>query len=164
MRKSLITAAAFALVAMPALAQGPGSPTMPGNPPTTAGAPVATPRAPKPNPLAQDDLSRVTGTAVYGADGKKLGSVETVLMNPQSKEVDRLVVKAGGVLGVGGRDVAIPVDQFSWDISNEGFKLAKTTDELKSMPEWQSASSSARSSYGSAGSTSTTATGSGTVR
>jgi sporulation protein YlmC with PRC-barrel domain len=104
-----------------------------------------------PNPLTQEDVSRVKGSNVYGTDDKRLGSVDTVLMDPQSKTIDRLVVKAGGVLGVGGRDVAIPVDQFTWDRDKEGFRLSKTVDELKSMPEWQTANSGAGSSYGGAG-------------
>jgi sporulation protein YlmC with PRC-barrel domain len=140
MRKSFMMAAAMALVAVPALAQTPASPAVPatpGNSPTVGGAPTVAPRAAKINPLTQADLSQVKGTDVYGADGKKLGSVDTVLMNPQSKEVDRLVVKAGGVLGVGGRDVAVPLDQFTWDGGKEGFRLSQTEDQLKSMPEWQ---------------------------
>ena len=35
-------------------------------------------------------------------------------MDPDSKKIDRLVVKTGGVLGVGGHRFALPVDQFSW--------------------------------------------------
>jgi sporulation protein YlmC with PRC-barrel domain len=159
MRTSLITAAAIALVAMPVLAQGPGSSPMtpaPRNPSAMGGPPAAVPRPPMPNPLTQEDLSRVKGTDVYGTDDKKIGSINTVLMDPQSKTIDRLVVKAGGVLGVGGHDVAIPVDQFTWDRGKEGFKLSKTADELKAMPGWQAASSSASPSYGGTGSASPT--------
>jgi sporulation protein YlmC with PRC-barrel domain len=160
MRKSMIAAAAaLAVAALPALAQtsAPGS-----APRSPAGATTAAPRPPMPNPLTQEDLSRVKGTDVYGTDDKKIGSIDTVLMNPQSKSVDRLVVRAGGVLGVGGHNVAIPVDQFTWDMSHEGFKLTKTSDELKSMPEWKAASAGSSSSFGSSGATSSTGAGSGT--
>jgi len=146
MRTSLLaTTAALALLASPVLAQTGSPPT-----PRPGGPPVAAPRAPIPNPLTQEDVSKVSGTTVYGTDDKKIGSVDTVLMNPQSKSIDRLVVKSGGVLGVGGRDVALPVDQFKWDSTREAFRLAKTTDELKAMPEWHAASigSSAGSSAG----------------
>ena len=165
MRTSLFAAtAALALLAAPVLAQSPGAaPRAPGGAP--AGA-TAVPRAPMPNPLTQEDVSRIKGTDVYGTDDKKLGSIDTVLINPQSKTIDRLVVKAGGVLGVGGHDVAIPIDQFNWDTAKEGFKLAKTTDELKAMPEWKSASASiGRTSSGSSGmpsAPSSTGTGSAT--
>jgi sporulation protein YlmC with PRC-barrel domain len=161
MRTSLIVAAtAVSLAATPVFAQSPAARS---NAPT--GGPVtAAPRAPMPNPLTQEDVSRVKGSDVYGTDDKRLGSVGAVLMNPQSKAIDRLVVKSGGVLGVGGHDVAIPVDQFTWDTGREGFKLAKTADELKSMPEWKAASTGSSSSYGSAGSSTPTGAGSNTAR
>jgi sporulation protein YlmC with PRC-barrel domain len=93
-------------------------------------------RQPAPNPLAQQDISNIEGTSVYGSDGKKIGSVDRVLMDPQSKKIDRLVVNSGGVLGVGGHRVAIPVDQFSWDADKGAFKLPTTVTSLKAMPEW----------------------------
>lgn len=150
MRKSLLaTTAALALLASPVLAQT-GSSSAPAPRGGPGAAPMTAPRAPIPNPLTQEDVSKVSGTTVYGADDKKIGTINTVLMNPESKSIDRLVVKAGGVLGVGGHDVAVPVDQFKWDSTHEGFRLAKTADEMKAMPEWHAASigSSAGSSVG----------------
>ena len=88
------------------------------------------------NPLAQEDISKIDGTAVYGGDDGKIGHVSTVLMDPASKKLDRLVVTSGGVLGVGGHRVAIPVDQFSWDADRGVFKLGMTEAALKQMPEW----------------------------
>jgi hypothetical protein len=57
-------------------------------------------------------------------------------MDPQSKKIDKLVVNAGGVLGIGGHRVAIPLDQFSWDADRDGFKLNTTETALKDQPEW----------------------------
>ena len=111
----------------------------PGAGPTNATAP----RVHAQNPLTQEDVSKIKGTSVYGKDGKSLGSVDTVLMKPDSRTVDQLVVKSGGLLGVGGHDVALPLDQFSWDADKDGFTIAKSQDELKSMPEWKAPSSTA---------------------
>ncbi len=134
-RNLLIAASVLACLATPALAQ-----TTPRTTGTGTSPPRAAPQAaPKPDPLKQEDVSQIKGTAVYGSDGKKTGSISTVLMKPDSKTIDRLVVGAGGVLGVGARDVALPVDQFRWDASKGGFKVAKTEDELKKMPEWRAA-------------------------
>jgi sporulation protein YlmC with PRC-barrel domain len=88
------------------------------------------------NPLNQEDVSKLEGTTVYGSDDGKIGHVSTALMDPSSKKIDRLVVTAGGVLGVGGHRVAIPVEQFSWDAAKGAFKLNTTVAELKQMPEW----------------------------
>jgi hypothetical protein len=60
------------------------------------------------NPLSQEDVSKIEGTTVYGSDDGKIGHVSTALMDPSSKKIDRLVVTAGGVLGVGGHRVAMP--------------------------------------------------------
>lgn len=88
------------------------------------------------NPLTQEDVSKIDGTAVYGNDNSKIGHVSTALMDPSSKKIDRLLVTVGGVLGVGGHRVAIPIDQFSWDGNQDAFKLGTTVAELKQMPEW----------------------------
>ena len=136
MRTSLIAAvSALALLAGPALAQttSPGGAARPaGNPPAAVPAPK-----PMPDPLKQEDVSQIKGSAVYGSDDKKIGSVSTVLMKPDSKEIGRFVVTQGGVLGVGGRDVALPADDFKWDTAKGGFKIAKTEDQLKTMPAWK---------------------------
>jgi sporulation protein YlmC with PRC-barrel domain len=137
MRKlPIATVAALGLMVASASAQmtpATNQPRTPGTAPATA---AAAPRQPAPNPLAQEDISRIDGTAVYGNDDKKIGRVSTVLMDPQSKKVDKLVVNAGGMLGIGGHRVAIPVDQFTWDGDKDAFKLSTTETALKDQPEW----------------------------
>src|SRR5258708_24150004 len=144
MRSILIaTASAGMLMAAPALAQtAPSAPSRTPDPNASISLPAPIPKTPAPNPLKMEDVSKISGSAVYGADDSKIGSVSTVLMNPSSKTIDRFVVSAGGVLGVGGHKVALPVDQFTWDGDKGGFKVAKTTDDLKSMPEWQNQTAS----------------------
>lgn len=128
--------AALALMTGVATAQTAATQTSPQ--PTPPGA-TTTPAAPRPvaqNPLTQEDVANIDGTSVHGSDDKKIGSVSTVLMDPRSKKIDRLVVNSGGVLGVGGHRVAIPVDQFSWDAEKGAFKLQTTVADIKNMPEW----------------------------
>src|SRR5690242_10947297 len=69
---------------------------------TTTGAAQPAPaiRADRPDPLMAEDVSKVRGADVRGRDDKKIGDVETVLMKPDTKQVDRVVVDVGGVLGV----------------------------------------------------------------
>lgn len=140
MRSNLITTASvLILMAAPVLAQTapPSSTTRTPSPTTSTTAPPAAVKTPAPDPFKMEDVSKITGSAVYGSDGSKIGSVSTLLMKPESKTIDRLVVSEGGVLGVGSHKVALPIDQFSWDSDKDGFKVAKTADDLKSMPEWQ---------------------------
>jgi sporulation protein YlmC with PRC-barrel domain len=135
-RTSLMAAAAtLALLTAPALAQT----TSPGGArpsPGSLAAPAAAPSRPTPNPLMQSDVSQIKGSAVYGTDGKKIGTIATELMTPDSHKIDRLVVGAGGVLGVGAHDVSLPISDFHWDAQKGGFTLSRTEAELKSMPAW----------------------------
>jgi sporulation protein YlmC with PRC-barrel domain len=139
MRTKLLTAAsALMLMAAPVLAQTTPSPAPRSTPPAaTTTPPAAAVRTPTPDPLKMEDVSKINGTAVYGSDDSKIGSVSTVLMKPESKTIDRVVVNAGGVLGVGGHKVAVPISQLTWDSEKDAFKIAKTSDDLKAMPEWQ---------------------------
>jgi sporulation protein YlmC with PRC-barrel domain len=98
--------------------------------------PAAAQPAPKPDPLKAEDVSEITGNSVYGSDDNKLGSVSTVLMNPETKAVDRLVVSTGGVLGVGSHRVAVPISNVNWDADKGGFKISQTAEQLKAAPEW----------------------------
>jgi sporulation protein YlmC with PRC-barrel domain len=130
---SIAAASAVALLAVSAHAQSQspsGGATMPRS------EPPAAVKAPAPNPLKQEDVSKIEGATVLGTDGKKIGAVSRVLMKPDEKTIDRLVVHTGGVLGIGGRQVAMPVDDFRWDADAAAFKISKTADDLTSMAEW----------------------------
>ena len=112
---------------------GTGGPGM--TPPPSA---QSTPQPPRPvaDPLTGEDVSKIKGAAVYGNDNKQIGTISTVLMKPSSKTIDRLVVGQGGMLGMGTHYVAVPINAFTWDSQAAGFKLAKTAEDLKAMPEW----------------------------
>ena len=112
--------------------------------PSTTGAASAsatTITAQKPDQLL---VSNLKGVDVMGSDDKKVGDITTELMNPSSRTIDRLVVSVGGVLGVGGHHVALPVNDFQWDGQRGGFKIAKTADDLKAMTQWKEAAASNR--------------------
>jgi hypothetical protein len=49
------------------------------------------------------------------ATAKKIGDVSRVLMKPEDKKIDRLVVRAGGILGVGGHLAAVPIRRILLD-------------------------------------------------
>ena len=137
---ALVSVAAFAQTS-PSQAPAPAQPmgTMaPAHPMGTLPATrAAVPRPPEPNPLNQADVSKIIGTAVYGSDGKDIGDVSTVLMKPDTKKIDRLVVHAGGVLGIGGRYVALPLAQFSWNAQKGVLTISKTAKDIDKMAEWK---------------------------
>ncbi|MBI3706146.1 MAG: PRC-barrel domain-containing protein [Proteobacteria bacterium] len=131
---AIAIAGTLAMLAGPAIAQtSPPARTSPG----AAEPPAAVVVRPATNPLTLEDVSKIKGTSVYGSDDKKIGGVSTMLMEPSSKKIDRLVVSEGGILGMGSRLVALPLDQFSWDTDKGVFKITKTAEQLKAMPEWR---------------------------
>jgi len=150
-------AALLALGAGEAMAQssssGPGAaaPSRTTAPPSS-NAPSSSSSAPMKDPLSSEDISQIEGSSVVASDGASIGKVSTVLMDPASKKVDRLVVAEGGVLGVGAHKVALPVDSFHWDAQKHQFNIQKTADDLKAMPEWQQPQLAAAPSGGPSGS------------
>jgi hypothetical protein len=133
--RAITLASSLAVLAAPALAQS-STPVVPAPASPGASAPAKSSSA-SVNPLTVEDVSKLNGVAVYGSDNQKIGEISTALMNPETKTIDRLVVGEGGVLGVGARNVALPISAFSWDAQAGSFKIARTGDELKSMPEWR---------------------------
>jgi hypothetical protein len=131
---SLAMISAVAVISVPVAAQEASSTATPQS--TTAGGSTAPLAEQHLDPLKQADVSRISGTDVYGKGDTKIGSVSTELMNPESKRIDRLVLSTGGVLGVDKHDVVLGIDKFRWDAGKNGFKISSTADELKSMPEW----------------------------
>ena len=132
MRTIPIAVAALALLSGTAFAQTTlSSPSRPMSP--SPGATTMAPAKPAPtiNPLTQEDISNIEGQTVYGTDESKIGHISTVLMDPKSKQIDRLVVAAGGFLCIGSNRVAVQVDQFSWDGDRSVFKLTKDMASLK---------------------------------
>jgi sporulation protein YlmC with PRC-barrel domain len=78
---------------------------------------------------------QLLGQAVYNDKNEKIGSVDDLIVAP-NKDVSYAIIGAGGFIGLGKHDVAIPVSQFT---QNEGkFVLAGATkDSIKAMPEFE---------------------------
>ena len=57
--------------------------------------------------------SKLIGLNVYNNDNEKIGGI-TELIVDRSGKLDAVVVGAGGFLGLGEHDVAIPYSQISW--------------------------------------------------
>ncbi len=81
------------------------------------------------------------GKNVYNESGQKVGKVEDLIVSP-SHAVPYVIVGAGGFVGIGRHDVAIPVSQ----IQEQGGKLVMagaTKDGIKAMPVFNYADKSA---------------------
>lgn len=77
---------------------------------------------------------RVEGTAVYGSDGDKIGSVECVMIEKRSGQAREAIVDVGSFLGMGGERHTIPWQKLEYDEDCGGYKLGVTEEQLKNAP------------------------------
>ena len=78
---------------------------------------------------------QIMGQSVYNDKKERVGQVEDIIIAPD-KAVSYAIVGAGGFLGLGKHDVAIPVNQFK--VKDGKLVLAGATKEtLKAMPEFE---------------------------
>lgn len=93
--------------------------------------------------------SKFMGTDVMGTDNAKIGDVSDVLFDKSGK-VDALIVGVGGFLGIGQKDIALPVSAFQVIPANSGqnntssdqLRLSMTKDQLQQQAEFKTMSSS----------------------
>lgn len=77
---------------------------------------------------------RVDGTAVYGSDREKIGSVKNMLISKRDGKVTDVIVSVGGFLGMGAQLHSLPWSKLSYDTELGGYLLAVTAEQLKKAP------------------------------
>jgi sporulation protein YlmC with PRC-barrel domain len=107
--KSLVTVVVLALaIAVLGVVQA----QQPAVPPATSDPSTAAPSAPPPAPASGRqvliDAGSLIGSAVRTPDGKDVGKVSALLIDPRDGRIATAVVSVGGVLGVGGSTVGVP--------------------------------------------------------
>jgi sporulation protein YlmC with PRC-barrel domain len=161
--KTTVFVSALALTPALALAQGSNASTPSPNPPAATSPQTAAPATDKQAandksstqaPLYQIKpgdwrASKIMGVNIYDTSNDKVGDVKELIMTKDGK-VDAVVVGAGGFIGLGEHDVAIPYAEVTW--SEEPVKTNTSTNDR----------APASSSGSTTGSSSTTASGSTT--
>jgi hypothetical protein len=79
---------------------------------------------------------KVEGTAVYGADDQKIGSIERVMIDKVSGRVSYAVLSFGGFLGIGDDHYPLPWQSLKYDTSVGGYRTVVTEDQLKGAPRY----------------------------
>jgi len=82
------------------------------------------------------------GKTIYNDLGTKVGKVEDLIISPE-RNVSYVIVGAGGFVGIGRHDVAVPVSQ----IQNRSGRLVMagaTKDTIKALPTFDYANDTAR--------------------
>lgn len=80
---------------------------------------------------------KVDGTAVYGADEQKIGSIEHVMIDKLSGKVAYAVLSFGGFLGVGDEHYPLPWSTLKYDTNLGGYRVNLTKDQLEGGPKYK---------------------------
>ena len=122
----------------------------PAAPPATNGsaAPVTQPAPPagktakaEPTQVKPGEMrfSEMNGETVYGRDNKDIGKIDEVVLDPNGK-VAAVAIKHGGFLGLGGKDIAVAMNQLKVSTDKDGkprFTLDMTENQLKSAQAYE---------------------------
>lgn len=79
---------------------------------------------------------KVDGTNVYGADRKKIGSIERVMLGKRDGKVAYAVLSFGGFLGMGDDHYPLPWNQLTYDTELGGYLVNLTKDQLEGAPKY----------------------------
>jgi PRC-barrel domain len=79
---------------------------------------------------------KVEGTAVYGADQRKIGSLERVMIDKISGKVAYAVLSFGGFLGMGEDYYPMPWSTLKYDTNLGGYLINLTKDQLDNAPKF----------------------------
>ena len=79
---------------------------------------------------------KVEGTAVYGANDERIGSVQRVMIDKISGKVAYAVVSFGGFLGIGEDYYPMPWSRLKYDTGLGRYKVGVTEDQLKGAPKF----------------------------
>ncbi|MGN7292147.1 PRC-barrel domain-containing protein [Rhizobium sp. SAFR-030] len=193
MKKTLSTMAAAAVLMAstaiaPAFAQtnnaAPATPAMPGAQTDTVTPPAsgsmgsqsgaATMGAASGEYLTQQSETQMSandyiGKAIYNGENNSIGDVNDIIIE-QNGGIAAVVVGVGGFLGIGEKNVALPMSKvtMSRDTENQDVRLTttETAEALKSAPEFQTLDdqqAAARSNGATDGTTTSSTTGAGTT-
>ena len=81
---------------------------------------------------------KVEGTAVYGADQTKIGSIERVMIDKISGRVSYAVLGFGGFLGLGNDHYPLPWQSLKYDTRLGGYVTGATEKQLRGAPKYSS--------------------------
>jgi hypothetical protein len=79
---------------------------------------------------------KVEGTAVYGANDTKIGSIERVMIDKMSGRVSYAVLSFGGFLGIGDDHYPLPWQSLKYDTNLGGYRTGITETQLKGAPKY----------------------------
>jgi sporulation protein YlmC with PRC-barrel domain len=81
---------------------------------------------------------KVDGTAVYNRNGDRLGTVDHMMIDKFTGQVEYAVMSFGGFLGVGESYNPVPWKSLTYDVNLGGYVLDADRTRLESAPRFRS--------------------------
>jgi sporulation protein YlmC with PRC-barrel domain len=91
------------------------------------------------NDAGLHESSDIIGTRIKNAEGKDIGEIDRLMIDPQSGKISHVVVGLGGFLGVGEKKVVVPWSDLKMTGHADGRKAVITMDQakLESAPRYE---------------------------
>jgi hypothetical protein len=79
---------------------------------------------------------KVEGTAVYGADEQRIGTIQRIMIDKISGKVAFAVTSFGGFLGIGEDYYPVPWPSLKYDTRLGGYRAGITINQLRGAPKY----------------------------
>jgi|SRR6476661_5354241 sporulation protein YlmC with PRC-barrel domain len=79
-------------------------------------------------------VSNVVGMKVQDTDGKKLGDIKDLVIDPMDGSIGYAVLDFGGFLGIGDKYFAVPWEALQWTADRKAIVLDVSKKDLKQAP------------------------------
>lgn len=84
-----------------------------------------------PSLIASD---KVDGTAVYGSDDGRIGSIKRIILEKRGGRVAYAVLSFGGFLGIGDDYYPLPWEKLTYDERLDGYRIDLTKEQIEKAP------------------------------
>jgi sporulation protein YlmC with PRC-barrel domain len=85
--------------------------------------------------MADARASKIIGMNVRNEQGEKLGDINDLAVDIQNNRIHYAIIGHGGVLGIGEKDVAVPVSRFQMNRAGNELIVNLNEQQLKDAPE-----------------------------
>lgn len=92
--------------------------------------------------IATDETSRlissskVHGSAVYNREGERLGTIQSVMIDKRSGQVEYAVLSFGGLFGLGAEHHPLPWQVLTYDPARRGYVAHVSKEALGKAPSY----------------------------
>ena len=85
--------------------------------------------------LQDMQVNEIAGQSLVNAEGESIGEISAIAMENQTGQ-PYVIVETGGFLGIGARDVAVPMDQVSQLTEDNNLQANLTEEQLEAIPDY----------------------------